>query len=51
MVQLIQCCLEADSTDFGIYYGISNNTRAYWDIQNARDELGYSPEDDAEDFL
>ncbi|MEE3232799.1 MAG: SDR family oxidoreductase [Candidatus Latescibacterota bacterium] len=51
MVQLVQCCIDADSIDFGIYYGISNNTRAYWDTQNARDELGYSPEDDAEDFV
>ena len=46
-VQLVRCSLEAD-VRFGIYYGISGNTRAYWDLQNARDELGYAPEDDAE---
>ena len=51
MVQLVRCCLESNHTDFGIYYGISNNKRAYWDIQNARDELGYFPEDNAEDFV
>ena len=49
-VQLVQKSLEAENVMFGIYYGISNNTRAYWDIQNARDELGYAPEDNAEDF-
>ena len=51
MVQLVRCCLESNRTDFGIYYGISNNKRAYWDIQNAREELCYSPEDNAEDFV
>jgi uronate dehydrogenase len=35
---------------FGIYYGISNNTRAYWDTENARKEIGYAPEDNAEDY-
>ena len=46
-VQLVWRSIEADQ-NFGIYYGISGNARAYWDIQNARQELGYAPEDDAE---
>ena len=46
-VQLVRCSIETD-VHFGIYYGISNNTRAYWDLRNAREELGYAPEDDAE---
>ena len=46
-VQLVWRSIEADQ-NFGIYYGISGNARAYWDIQNARQELGYIPEDDAE---
>ncbi|MCH8294671.1 NAD(P)-dependent oxidoreductase [Candidatus Poribacteria bacterium] len=49
-VQLVWRSIEAEEVKFGIYYGISNNTRAYWDIQNARDELGYEPEDNAEDY-
>jgi len=32
---------------FGIYYGVSNNKGAFWDISNARAELGYEPVDDA----
>ena len=48
-VQLVWRSIEAEGIDFGVYYGISGNTRAYWDIQNAREELGYEPEDDAED--
>ena len=29
-------------------YGISNNTRAFWSLSNARRVLGYQPEDDSE---
>ena len=50
-VQLVWRGIEADAVKFGIYYGISNNTRAYWDIQNAREELGYDPQDDAEEWV
>jgi NAD+ dependent glucose-6-phosphate dehydrogenase len=32
---------------FGVYYGVSNNRGAFWDISNARSELGYDPVDDA----
>ncbi len=50
VVQLVWRSIEATSIRFGIYYGISNNTRAYWDLQNAREELGYAPEDNAEAY-
>jgi len=33
---------------FQIFYGISNNTRAFWSIANARQVIGYQPEDDSE---
>ena len=33
---------------FQIFYGISNNTRAFWSIANARELVGYAPEDDSE---
>jgi NAD+ dependent glucose-6-phosphate dehydrogenase len=31
-----------------VVYGISNNTRAFWSLTNARKALGYEPEDDSE---
>lgn len=31
-----------------VVYGISDNTRAFWSIANARQVLGYAPEDDSE---
>ena len=33
---------------FQIFYGVSNNTRAFWSIANARQVIGYAPEDDSE---
>jgi NAD+ dependent glucose-6-phosphate dehydrogenase len=46
LIELIEKSLTAGVT-FGIYYGISNNRGAFWDISNARSELGYNPIDDA----
>jgi nucleoside-diphosphate-sugar epimerase len=45
LVQLVEKSLASDVT-FGIYYGISNNKDAFWDISNARADLGYAPVDD-----
>lgn len=33
---------------FQIFYGISDNARAFWSIANARELVGYAPEDDSE---
>lgn len=33
---------------FHIFYGISNNARTFWSITNAREVIGYAPEDDSE---
>jgi nucleoside-diphosphate-sugar epimerase len=45
--QLIARCLDADHIRFGIYYGISNNPRQFWDLDHAREEIGFQPEDAA----
>ena len=37
-----------DGIPFQIFYGISNNTRAFWSIANARRVIGYAPADDSE---
>ena len=44
LIKLIEKSLTAN-VNFGIYYGISNNRGAFWDISNARSELGYNPID------
>lgn len=53
LIQLVGNALTADERfpGFGIYYGVSNNTRRLWDISNAEMELGYIPEDDASSFV
>jgi hypothetical protein len=52
--QLFVRSLEAEHIEdewgvpFQIFYGVSNNTRAFWSIANARRIIGYEPEDDSE---
>jgi nucleoside-diphosphate-sugar epimerase len=46
LIQLVEKSL-VTNIPFGIYYGVSNNKGAFWDINNARAELGYEPQDDA----
>jgi nucleoside-diphosphate-sugar epimerase len=36
---------------FGIYYGVSRNSRRFWDISNAEADLEYNPIDDASRFV
>ena len=48
-VRMTQACLTAPGLRFAVLWGISANTRAWWDLGPGR-ELGYFPEDDAEDW-
>lgn len=54
LLQLIVRSVEApdirnrDGVPFLIVYGVSNNTRGFWSIANARAAIGYAPEDDSE---
>jgi nucleoside-diphosphate-sugar epimerase len=45
LVQLVEKSLTT-KVAFGIYYGVSNNKGAFWDISNARADLGFEPVDD-----
>ncbi len=46
LLQLIKKSIFSN-VKFGIYYGISDNQNRFFDISNARDEIGYQPEDDS----
>ena len=54
ITQLFQKAIETPNIDnehgvpWQVVYGISNNTRAFWSLSNAREVLGYEPEDDSE---
>jgi uronate dehydrogenase len=48
-VRLVDACLTARHLTFAIAYGISANTRRWWDLGSA-EALGYRPQDDSERF-
>ena len=47
--RLVESCLSSANLQYAVVYGISANTRAWWDLEPGR-ALGYEPEDDAEVF-
>jgi nucleoside-diphosphate-sugar epimerase len=49
LVRLVRCAIQAPADlGYGVFYGVSNNTWRFWCLDDARDFLGYMPEDDAE---
>ena len=54
ITQLFEKCIEVENieNEYGVpwqvVYGISNNTRAFWSLSNARKVFGYEPKDDSE---
>ncbi len=48
-VRMVEAALTAPAPGFAVLYGISANTRAWWDLEPGR-RLGYEPRDDAEAF-
>ena len=47
--QLVRQCL-TQPLGFEIFYGVSDNTWCFWDIDYAKKVIGYSPIDNAEDY-
>ncbi|MGW2377706.1 NAD-dependent epimerase/dehydratase family protein [Kitasatospora sp. NPDC001683] len=47
--RLVHAALTGPVTGHTVAFGISANTRAWWDLSTAR-ALGYQPQDDAEEF-
>ncbi len=48
-VRMVDAALTATAPGYAVLYGISANTRAWWDLAPGRD-LGYQPQDDAEAY-
>ena len=48
-VRMVLACLVAPAPGFAVLYGVSANTRGWWDLEPGR-ALGYHPQDDAEVF-
>jgi uronate dehydrogenase len=49
-VRMVDAALTATAPGYAVVYGISANTRAWWDLEPGR-RLGYEPRDDAEEFV
>lgn len=51
LLRLVEAAVTAPAeVRYGVYYGVSRNTWRFWDIDDARDEIGYEPQDDAERY-
>ncbi len=46
LTQLIRKCIEAEHIQFAIFNGLSNNRFKRLDLSDARELVGYEPEDD-----
>ena len=49
-VRLFRACLDAEAIDFLTVWGVSANTRSWWEGADAAARIGYEPRDDAERF-
>ncbi|MCC7262871.1 MAG: NAD(P)-dependent oxidoreductase [Candidatus Latescibacteria bacterium] len=45
MAELTACCLEAPHPQFGIIYGASKGGELKWDLSNAKELVGWEPQD------
>ena len=45
MAELTACCIEAPHPQFGIFYGVSKGAERKWDISNAKELVGWEPQD------
>ena len=48
-VRMFDAALTTPDPGYAVLYGVSANTRGWWDLEPGR-ALGYDPQDDAEDF-
>jgi uronate dehydrogenase len=49
-VELVLAALRAERVGYAVVFGISDNTRKWWDMRPAEELLGYRAQDDAEAF-
>jgi len=45
--ELIGRCLDVDDVPWAVVYGVSGNPRRFWDLDHARELLGWAPQDAA----
>ena len=45
--ELIATCLDVEDVSWAVVYGVSGNPRRFWDLDHARELLGWEPQDSA----
>ncbi|WP_049912640.1 NAD-dependent epimerase/dehydratase family protein [Natrialba hulunbeirensis] len=50
LAQLVDCCLRSTEPGYDTFYGVSDNSRRWFDIEHARDAIGYEPLDSADEW-
>ena len=50
LAHMVECCLRDESVTFDIFYGVSDNDRRWFDIDHAREVIGYDPQDNGEEW-
>ena len=52
IVAINECCINAlADVRYDVFFGMSNNRYRWVDVENARERVGYTPQDRAEDWL
>lgn len=46
----VDCCLQDDSVTFDIFSGVSDNDTRWFDIEHAREVIGYDPQDNGAEW-
>lgn len=49
LAQMVDRCLADKSVEFDVFYGVSDNERRWFDIDHAREVLGYDPVDSGDE--
>ncbi|MDS0300608.1 NAD(P)-dependent oxidoreductase [Halogeometricum sp. S1BR25-6] len=47
---MVECCLDDDDVEFDIFHGVSDNRNRWFDIERARNRIGYRPRDDGDEW-
>lgn len=47
---MLECCLEDEEVDYDVFYAVSDNAAAWFDVEHAKAVLGYEPQDDASEW-
>lgn len=50
VAHMVECCLRDETVTYDVFYGVSNNERRWFDIEHAKDVLGYTPRDNGEEW-